>query len=126
MGGLRILVVEDDPVIGMCLAETLTALGHEVWPVETTEDGAVLAAQRGSPELMIVDVRLRSGSGISLVDRVLSTGFVPHVFMTGENLRGAEISSRAVLLQKPFFDAELERALALAIGDDQSPQPRKV
>ncbi|NKE20236.1 response regulator, partial [Neoroseomonas oryzicola] len=87
MRALRILVVEDNAVIGMLLAMTLQAMGHEVCATETTEDGAVAAALRCSPDLMIVDVTLGRGSGINAVETVLRTRHVPHVYMSGAPVR---------------------------------------
>ena len=74
MKALRILVVEDDPLIGMLLAEVLEGLGHEVCAIEANEADAVAAAARCSPDLMIVDARLGDESGIAAVDQILCTG----------------------------------------------------
>ncbi len=84
---LRILVVEDDALIGMLLGDMLEVMGHQVCAIEATEAGAVAAAAQWAPDLMIVDVNLYEGNGISAVDQILVKGFVPHVFVTGD-LRG--------------------------------------
>jgi DNA-binding response OmpR family regulator len=55
MQTLRVLVVEDDPMIGMLLAEMLEAIGHDVCAIETIEAAAVAAAARYRPDLLIVD-----------------------------------------------------------------------
>ena len=52
---LRVLIVEDEAMIAMMLAEVLRELGHEVCATEATEAGAVAAAARHKPDLMIVD-----------------------------------------------------------------------
>src|SRR5690348_17858924 len=65
MEALRVLVVEDEMLIGMLLADTLEAMGYDVCAVEATEIGAVAAAARWNPDLMIVDARLRNGSGVT-------------------------------------------------------------
>ena len=46
---LRILVVEDDALIGMLLAEVLVGMGHEVCAIEANEADAVAAAARCRP-----------------------------------------------------------------------------
>ena len=84
MKALQILVVEDDSLIAMLLVETLAEMGHGVCGVEATESGAVFAARRCRPDLMIVDAQLREGNGVSAVDEILSTGFVPHLFISGD------------------------------------------
>jgi DNA-binding response OmpR family regulator len=60
MKALRILLVEDDCVIGMFLGMTLEHMGHEVCAIESTEAAAVAAAERYRPDLMIVDAARRS------------------------------------------------------------------
>ena len=84
MKALRVLVVEDEILIGMLLADALGAMGYEVCAIEPTETGAVAAAARCNPDLMIVDARLRDGSGVSAVEEILRAGWVPHVFISGE------------------------------------------
>jgi CheY-like chemotaxis protein len=55
MKALRILVVEDDAMIAMLLADMFAAMGHDVCAIERTEAGAVAAATLCKPDLMIVD-----------------------------------------------------------------------
>ncbi len=58
MTALRVLVVEDEAIIAMLFADLLVAMGHEVCAIEATEAGAVAAAVRCRPDLMIVDAHL--------------------------------------------------------------------
>jgi len=120
MKPLRILVVEDDVMIGGLLAETLEDLGHFVCAVETNAANAVAAAARHRPDLMIVDVGLGEASGVAAVREILRSGFVPHVFATGDALRDLSLGPEAVLIQKPFRGPDIvhaiERALAAKPG----------
>ena len=111
---LRVIVVEDDAVIGMLLAETLACLGYEVCAVEATEAGAVAAAARCRPDLMIVDMHLASGTGPAAMRSITCAGPVPHVFVTGGGPQAA--APGAVVLNKPFREADLVRAIGLAFG----------
>jgi two-component system, response regulator PdtaR len=106
---LRVLIVEDEAMIAMLLAEVLTGLGHEVYATEATEAGAVAAAARHQPELMIVDDELRRGNGIAAVEQITRSGFIPHVFVTGKSLRACltrstshTVVSRSIILSKTF------------------------
>ena len=112
-GPQRILVVEDDALIGSLLTEVLQALGYAVCPVETTEDGAVSAAARHRPDLMIVDLQLAAGSGLSAMARISQTGPIPHVFMSGDSHQPATLGM--VLLRKPFRQSDLIRAIDQAL-----------
>ena len=111
---LRILVIEDDALIGMLLGDMLEVMGHEVCAIEATEVGSVAAAARCAPNMMIVDANLQEGSGLSAVDQILRKGFVPHVFVTGD-LRGvSKLRPDAVVIAKPFTEATLSQAMARA------------
>ena len=116
MQSLRVMVVEDEPIIGTLLAEVLRELGHQVIAIEATEEGAVSAAAATRPDLMIVDARLRHGSGIAAVEHILREGFVPHVFVSGERLSVLGLHPRAILLQKPFMEAGLVSAIEQALS----------
>ena len=115
MNSLCILVVEDDPMIGPLLAEILEDLGHFVCAVEVDAAKAVAAAARLHPDLMIVDVGLGEVSGVAAVKAILKEGFVPHVFVTGDILRGLPLGPEAVLIQKPYRGSDLVAAIARAI-----------
>jgi DNA-binding NtrC family response regulator len=113
---LRVLVVEDDALIGMMLAETLAEMGHDVRAIAATESDAVAAAVRCRPHLIIADVRLGDGSGLSAVEAILRARPVPHVFMTGDTSRVQALRPDAVIVEKPFREADLAQAIQRALG----------
>jgi CheY-like chemotaxis protein len=113
---LRIMVVEDDALIGMLLAEMLEEMGHDVCSIEETEDGAVFGAALRHPDLMIVDAWLGEGSGIAAMDTIQRGGAVPHVFVSGDISRVRMLRPDSIMVQKPFKEAEIARAIQRAIG----------
>lgn len=113
MKALRVLVVEDDAMIGALLAEMLAGMGYDC-TIEATEADAVAAAIRCRPHLMIVDVLLGEGSGVAAVEEILRAGPVPHVFVSGDSSWVRALRPRASVLQKPFHEAELTRAIQRA------------
>lgn len=112
---LRIVIVEDQGIIAMLLSEVLEQLGHEIVAVAATEAGAVEAAARFNPGLMIVDDGLGAGSGVTAVGEVLRKGFVPHVFVSGDPAKVRTLSREAVVLEKPFSETELVDAIDRAL-----------
>ena len=116
MKPLRILVVEDDAIIAMLLADTFAAMGHDVCAIEATEAGAVAAALQCRPDLMIVDARLGEGSGVTAIEEILRTGFVPHVFISGDISTLRALKPGAVVIQKPFDESDLVQAIQRALG----------
>jgi DNA-binding response OmpR family regulator len=119
MKALRIVVVDDDAMIAMLLADMLQGIGHNVCSIEATEADAVAAAVRCSPDLMIVDARLGDGSGVSAVEKVLRAGFVPHIFISGDISTVLALKPGAVAIQKPFDESDLAQAIQLALGRDR-------
>jgi len=110
---LCVLLIEDDALIGDLLRELITDMGHYVCAIEPTEAGAVAAAGRYGPQLIIVDVGLaHGGSGIAAIDRIQRTQAVPCLLMTGGTAQGM---SGRIVLRKPFSTAELQRAMQRAL-----------
>jgi CheY-like chemotaxis protein len=115
MISLRILVVEDEPLIATLLADVLDQMGHNVCAVESTETGAVAAARKYHPQMMIVDDGLTEGSGITAIERILLTGFVPHILVSGGVPAPGRLGPRAVILHKPFHESDLKGAIHNAL-----------
>ena len=116
MKALRVLLVEDEALLSMLMADVLKDMGHDVCAIESSEGRAVAAAARCLPDLMIVDVHLgEGGSGAAAVAEILRTGFVPHVFVSGSTLRDYPLSPKAVVLLKPFVESDLARAIQRAL-----------
>lgn len=118
MNALRILIIEDDAVIGMHLAELLEDMGHDVYAIEATEADAVIAANKSRPDLMIVDATLQEGSGVSAVTTICRGGHVPHLFISGDVLKIKTLLPSAVVVQKPFREADIFRAICAVIDKD--------
>ena len=64
MGHLRVLVVEDDALIGSLLSEVLSNMGHHVVAVVITEAGGIEVAALYEPDIMST-ARHRDGTGCS-------------------------------------------------------------
>jgi DNA-binding response OmpR family regulator len=108
---LRVLIVEDDPLIATLLAQVITELGYEVCGMEATEAGSIETALREKPDLMIVDDGLGEGSGVAAVSQILESAFIPHVFISAHRLSDRLIHPSAVVLQKPFRAKEMIQAI---------------
>lgn len=115
MKGLRILVAEDEPFINIMLIEMLEEMGHTVCASAQTEEETVKAALATKPDVMIVDARLGTGSGITAVEEILKSAFIPHIFASGDILNGCRRDPRAVIIQKPYRESDLARAIASAL-----------
>ena len=115
----RILVIEDEAIIGMLLSEVLEGMGHDVIGVVATEGAAIALAAEYRPDLLIVDAGLTSGNGVSAVDTITAAHSVPHIFTTGNALKVRLLKPDAIVLEKPFHEAELADAIASALSQTQ-------
>lgn len=108
---LSVLIIEDEVIIGMLLTKIITDMGHSVIGVEGTERGAVDAAASTRPGLMLVDQRLRTGSGQGAVEQILRDGFIPHIWMTGAAVLNRNLGRGVAMLEKPFSERDLQLAI---------------
>ncbi len=107
----RVLVVEDEMLIGMLLEDMLVDLGHSVVAVVPRVNEALTAVQRDDFDLAILDVHL-NGQAVFPVAEALITRGIPFVFATGYGERGLPDNYRnRPILQKPFAKDDLEKML---------------
>jgi CheY-like chemotaxis protein len=91
-------------------------MGYDVCGIEATEADAVTAAARYRPDLMIVDVQLGEGSGVSAIDTIHRAGSVPHVFVSGDIAKLRALRPGSIAIQKPYREAELALIIQRALG----------
>ena len=115
MRRLRVLIIEDEPLIALLFAEVLEDMGHTVCAMAITEADAVAAAAKFNPDLIIADAKLRKGSGVSALATILLKGHVPHMFVSGDISGVRATRPDAIVIQKPFFASELAQAVELAM-----------
>ena len=107
----RVLVVEDEMLIGMLLEDMLTDLGHEVVAIIPRLKEAMAAVDRETYDLAILDVHLHGESAFPVADVLIAKG-IPFVFATGYGERGLPENYRGrPVLQKPFAKDDLERVV---------------
>jgi two-component system, response regulator PdtaR len=116
MKALRVLVIEDDALIAALLSELLAGMGHDVCATAATEAHAVAAAARHRPDLIIVDASLARGSGVAAVEEILRAGPVAHLFVSGNPGMVQALRPSAVVVRKPFREADLVRAIESALN----------
>ena len=76
---LRILVVEDDPQYRELLKYWLESEGHEAIPAGTLEEGFVGIATEPLPDVVLLDIRLGSKSGLTLVHWARKQKHLAHI-----------------------------------------------
>jgi CheY-like chemotaxis protein len=105
----RVLVVEDELLIGDLLDGMITDLGHEVVAIVPRVAEALTAIARETFDFAIVDVRLHGEISLPVADALMAKG-APFLFVTGMGESGLPESYRKLpLLRKPFTKADLAR-----------------
>jgi DNA-binding response OmpR family regulator len=107
----KLLLVEDDKVLGKNLKERLEKENYQVDWVKTLKDCEDIQAKWGSYDLVIFDVTLPDGSGFDLAKKLKKQVTVPFLFMTAlheaeSRLQGYEIGAEE-FIPKPFHLKEL-------------------
>jgi putative two-component system response regulator len=115
----RILVIDDEPVVRMLVAETLETAGHDVVVAERAEQ-AIGVFEAEELELVVSDVVMPGLSGLELLETVRARrASLPVILITGagtyETLSQALTRGAAGLVTKPFSHAELQSAVAGAL-----------
>jgi two-component system OmpR family response regulator len=108
---LRVLLVEDDPLVREVLASALTGAGYEV-RAEADGNGVERAVANFLPDIALLDLHLGDGvDGITVARRIRATRELPFLFITGATtmedvLSGFEVGGDDYVI-KPFAMAEL-------------------
>lgn len=107
----RVLVVDDEALIGMLVADMLEALGCEVVGPALDLAGGLGLAREAAIDWAILDLSLEGQSSFPIAE-ALRTRRVPFVFASGYGsaMAGSGFEDVAVI-QKPFEMADLADAL---------------
>lgn len=111
---MKILIVEDEALVAMSLQFLLELEGHEILGVADDLPSAIDAADRSSPELALVDIQLaRGSSGFEVAARLRERG-IACIFLTGNAPDKPRPDLALGCLPKPYSDAGLMSAVAVA------------
>ena len=128
-GSRRILIVEDQAILGMELEFALGETGHEVVGIAADARHALALAAETKPDLAIVDINLRDGRTGLLVAQKMAVGLgVTVLFATAEpELIPEQFAWAYGVVVKPYSSrsvhAAVEYCLALREGLDPGPPP---
>lgn len=113
----KILIVEDEILIGMMLAETIKDFGYyAIEQVATTGEEAIAAVRDESPDAILMDISLSGPmDGIQAAEIIHQKFPVPILFFTGYRdaklLKRAEATNPVAILDKLGPAEELKEVL---------------
>lgn len=109
-GALRVLVVEDEPVVAMCLEDILDALGCvPVGPAGRLSEGLALAESE-TFDAAILDINLAGERSTPIAEALRARG-VPFAFASGYGSAPEGFAGDAPLIEKPYGTREVQAAL---------------
>lgn len=110
---LRVLIIEDEPIVAMAVESTIEQLGHQVVGPIARLDEALTVAEGDDYDCALVDVNILGGASFA-VTKILVDKQRPFILATGyrdgalpENLRDQP------RLVKPYSLGQLEAGLDL-------------
>jgi len=121
-----VLIIEDEPLIAMDLAQVAESLGHRVVGRARTRSEAVRAVKRHTPGLVVADIKLADGSsGLDAVNEFLRAFSVPVIFITAypQRLLTGTKPEPTFLISKPFEVNALKAVISQALFFDLRSRP---
>lgn len=108
---MRVLIVEDEPVIALNIRDILIELGyHPVGPAGSIAEATRLA-QPSAIDAAILDISLPDGTSFALATSLMKAG-VAVLFATGRDYDPrSHDTAGAAMISKPFDIASLAKAL---------------
>lgn len=106
MENVKVLIVDDEPNIRDLLSTSLRFAGFSVHAVANGAD-AVMAAEKGAPDIILLDVMLPDMNGFSVTKKLRSMGInAPVLFLTARDETEDKITGLTVggddYMTKPF------------------------
>jgi len=122
MSKLRILIVEDEPVIAENISMYLDNADFEVSGIAYDSNEANEQLQNNTPDAAILDVNLGSEEdGIDIARRINQKYQIPFLFLTSysdkETLQRAKTVNPSGYIVKPFNEKTLLASLEIAISN---------
>ncbi|MCP4396943.1 MAG: response regulator [bacterium] len=116
----KILIVEDDTLIGVHLQRSLKAENYDIIALVISGEDAILSAQETPPDLVLMDIQLAGElDGIETAACIRQHQDIPIVFLSAHSelsfLERAKTSEAAAYLLKPVQQRELYITLEMAL-----------
>ena len=121
----KILIVEDEMVIGANISLELTKLGYEVTGIVPRGEEALVHLKEQTPDILLLDINLKGElDGVETAKEMQKTHNVPIIYLTANtddaNFNRAKETHPYAFITKPFKKLDLKRAIELTLSQLQS------
>jgi len=84
--GKKVVIVEDDQLLGIVLEKMANSLDLEVLDISQTGTGAVESIQKHNPDLIFMDIQLADDvNGIQAMQQIRNHSNAPVIYITGQS-----------------------------------------
>ena len=116
----KILIVEDEPVVAMDVQDNLEDMGHSVISIVASGKKAIEEAERGRPDLVLMDIMLKDDmTGIEAAHYISTQFDIPIIYLTAnsdtETLEKAKVAEPSGYITKPFNKWELRANIEMVL-----------
>lgn len=120
MTGVRILVVEDEPLIADDIANQLRINDFEISAIAYDYEDAVYELKFNAPDAVVLDINLGSGkTGVDIAEVINEKYGLPFIYLTSyadkETLERAKRTEPLGYVVKPFDERNLIATLEIAL-----------
>ncbi len=118
---IKILIVEDEMIIGANISLQLSTLGYEVSGIVPRGEEALLHIKQNPPDLVLLDIQLKGKlDGIETAEEMQKDFDIPIIYLTANaddnHFERAKSTKPFAFISKPFKKLDLQRAIELTIG----------
>lgn len=117
----KILIVEDEMIIGANISLQLSKLGYEVTGIVSRGEEAINHVKQNRPDIVLMDIQLKGElDGIDTVIRMQQQMDMPVIYLTANNDENnfdrAKSTNPYAFISKPFKKLDLQHAIELTMG----------
>jgi DNA-binding NarL/FixJ family response regulator len=122
MTGLRVLIIEDEPLIAKNIGMYLNNHDYEVSAFAYDVDEAMYQLKRQPPDFAIIDINLEGDKdGIDIAAYINQHAFIPFIFLTSYSDKGtierAKKTNPSGFIVKPFNEKTLYATIEIALSN---------
>lgn len=122
MSGIKVLIVEDEPLIAKNIGMYLNNNDYEVAAIAYDPDEAFFQLKKQQPDFAILDINLESEkTGIDIANYINKNNFIPFIYLTSysdkETIDKAKITNPAGFIVKPFNEKTLYATIEIALSN---------
>ena len=116
----KILIVEDEMIIGANISLQLSKLGYDVTGLVSKGEDAITNVRQNRPDIVLMDIQLKGEiDGIQTVNKIHQETDIPVIYLTAntdeDNFDRAKSTNPYAFISKPFKKLDLQHAIELTM-----------